>query len=152
MWWWLVPFTPCGILFLAQGRRRYGNSLSCSQQPLGLLYCRGDAPGCSAKLSQARTSQFEMLLVFFLPDFWESSQFARGQQFFHVFYAGYKVLRLHGSKQNGCMWKTNATFDVKFIKLLGSIMLVVSLAPEMNSTLIGPYGFILVHTGLVWRW
>lgn len=57
------------------------------------------------------------------------------------------MLRLYSSKQNGSMWKTNVVVDLKFTKLLVSTILVLSLAPEMNSTLTSPRGFILVLTG-----
>lgn len=44
------------------------------------------------------------------------------------------VLRFCGTKQNKVMWKTDIVFDWKFTRLLVSTILVVSLAPETNST------------------
>lgn len=93
-----------------------------------------------------------MLLLFFSCLAFRIFTVCQGQQFVHLFYEDCKVLRLYGSKQNGSAWKTYVVFDCKFTKLLVSTILVVPLAPEMNSTLTSPCGFILVPAGQVRRW
>lgn len=50
------------------------------------------------------------------------------------------------------MWKLNIASDLKIHQVLVSTISAVFLAPEINSMLISPHGFILAHAGQVQRW
>lgn len=107
-----------------------------SLQLVGYLYCLADAPGCSAKLSQPGTSQ-SLKCFFFLPLFgpWDLQSLQAGNGLFICSFENHWVFRICGTKQNRSMWKIDVVCDWKFTKLYVSTILVVSLAPEANSTL-----------------